>query len=553
VGGDDLGLVVQALRAQGFLGIDSAVPDPGLARAQADARPSLARAWLHPSVRLVALPAPAVLQAGPTADAVVAIVRNGWTDGRGRWPDRRALAATRRTLAPGGVQVLAVATTRLPDGALLELLHAFVDVYPAASLWLPPAGADTAILLGPVADAPLPWADVERCVAADPAGLGPLSLHTAVDVAALALADAPALRALAFGAAPGPGLPTSLRDAPSLPLAALPDLPAEPSVFADAPAELAARAPSRAAFLEVIREAARGDVQNAIEQARKLSETPGGARALEPLVTPHLARARQAMERARQEGRASKGWDEAEAALLTARTLFPAYAPTRCLEGELAASQNQLPRAEEAFSACAELDATSLDAYDGLARVRRLRGNLPGAETALRAGLKAHPERWTAAYNLGLFLLELGRNEESERLLRQAAAVQARDTSAPANPAPFLALARLYLSTGKAELALAQAQGAVNLARTADALALRGAARYELRQLDESEQDFRDALVLSPDHVIARGGLGQVQAQRGQYELAAASFKAVLARDPENAAARENLHRLAPLLEAQAP
>jgi tetratricopeptide (TPR) repeat protein len=549
VGGDDLGLAVEALRAQGFLAIDTAVPGASLARAQADALPALARGWLHPSVRLVALPSPAVLRAGPRADAVVDLVRSPFTDGRHTFPDTSALRAARASLTAGGVHVLAVATTMLDEAALRALLLDFADVYTNASLWLPPEGADTALLLGTAAGGALPWAGFERCVAADRKGLESASLRSALDIGALAMADRNALRTLAPGRSNGPGLPASLRAPPGLPLAALATLTADPATLYDgAPVvDLAARAPSRALLLEMLLEATRGDIRDAFTRARALAETPGGARALEPVVRPHLVRARQAITRGKREGIASKAWEDAEAAISTARALAPAYAATRCLEGELAGERGQLARAEEAFAACAELDPTSLYAHDGLARARRSQGDLLGTETALRAALRARPDVWTTAQNLGFFLLEYGRHEEAERLLKQASATQARGGGTAA-PAPYLALASLYLATERPELALAQAQRATTLAPNPDAFALRGAARFELRQLDEAENDYREALKLDPSHVLARGGLGQVQATRGEYELAAQSWQAVLTADPDNAKARENLRLVGPRL-----
>lgn len=556
VGGDDLGLAVDALRAQGFLAIDTAVPDADLARAQADALPSLARGWLHPSVRLVALPSPAVLRAGPRADAVVDIVRTTFTDGRHVFPDPSALRAARAGLTEGGAHVLAVATTALGEPALRALLLDFAGVYPDASLWLPPEGADTALLLGTAAGAPLPWAGFERCVAADRAGLDAAALRSALDIGALAMADAAALRALAPGRSGGPGLPSALRAPPGLPLAALASLTADPAALFDgAPeADLVARAPSRALLLDMLLEATRGDVRDAFTRARALAETPGGARALEPVVRPHLLRARQAIARGKRESITSKAWEDAEAAISTARALAPGYASTRCLEGELAGERGQLARAEEAFAACAELDPTSLYAHDGLARARRSRGDLIGTEAALRAALRARPDVWTTAQNLGFFLLQLERYDEAERLLKQASAIQARAGTGTIEPAPYLALAGLYLNTGRAELALAQAQRASTLAPNPGAFALRGAARFELRQLDEAENDYREALKLDAAHVLARYGLGQVQATRGEYELAAKSWQAVLAADPDNVQARESLRVLAPRLkELQRP
>ncbi|MDP2312513.1 MAG: tetratricopeptide repeat protein [Pseudomonadota bacterium] len=556
VGGDDLGLAVEGLRAQGFLAIDASVPDADLVRAQAEAVPSLGRTWLHPSVRLVALPAPALLRAGPPADAVVEIARSPFTGARATFPDRRALRAVRAGLAAGGVHVLAVPTTTLGAPALRALLLDFVAVYPGASAWLPPEGADTVLLVGPASGAPLPWSGIERCVTADPAGLEAVSLRSAIDLGALAFADGRALASVPAGRPVGLGLPASLRAPPGLPLTSLGALSANPAtVFTGAPeAALAARAPSRTLLLELLQEATTGDVRDAFARARALGEVPGGARALEPVVRPHLVRARQAMAVGKKEGVTSKAWEDAEAAIATARALAPSFALTRCLEGELAGERGQLSRAEESFAKCAELDPTGLRGHEGLAQARRSRGDLLGTEAALRAAHSARPDLWTTAQNLGYFLFEHGRYDEAERLLKQATAIQSRAGANAGQPAPYLALAGLYLETGRAELALAQAERAAAFGPNPQTFALRGAARRELRQLDEAERDYRAALDLDATHVLARGGLAQVQADRGEYELAAASWQAILVKDPDNVQARENLRRIGPLLkEAQGP
>jgi tetratricopeptide (TPR) repeat protein len=549
IGGDDLGLAVEAVHAQGFLAVDTAVPDARFIRAQVGERPDLARIWLHPSVRLVGLPAPAVLRAGPRADAVIELVRSPWTDGRRTAPSARELRATRATLSKGGVHVLALAATGLPDGLLPWFIHEFQRVYAGASLWLPPQGGDTALLLGSSGDAALDWAGFERCFNADRAALARSELRSAVDIGALALADPAHLRALGNGRAPGPGLPSTSREPARFALGELGDLDAAPSaLFAGAPAELAGRAESRALFLDMLRQSARGDMREAIQRARALASGPDARRALAPVLKPHLDRARDAMARGAREGISSKAWDEAEASLTLARAIAPDHADTRCLEGRLAAARGQFAKAEAAFEACAAADPTSLDALDGLARSRLSRGNAPGAEEALRSALRLRPDLWNTALNLGVFLLEQGRLEEAERLLEQAAAAEPEADGRPV-PAPSLALARLNLERRNPKLALAHANRALTLGAGAQALALRGAAQYDLRQLDLAADDFTAALRVDPKNVLARGGLGQVQAARGDYEAAAASFRAVLETDPTHAGAREALSRLARLIE----
>jgi tetratricopeptide (TPR) repeat protein len=548
VSGDIAGLVVAGLRAQGFTAIDTAVPSPGLARALAGRSPELDRTWLDASVRLLSLPGPFVARSGPAADVVVEVIRTPWSDAFSAPLHRRAVAATRRSLRDGGAHI-AVISDRVGPDALRGILDAFAAAYKNPSLWLPPEGADTALVVG--ADATFPWSGLERCVAADARALRAVSLRSGVDVGALAMADAASVRALAAYPWPDP-LTFSRRAAPNIPpvatLAAAGAATVDPdALFISAPAELASRADTRRLFLNMLTEATSGDARSAFEQARALAALPGGERALEPLLRPHLERARAAIARGTREGLASKAWEEAAAALANARVLAPDHAATRCLEGELAGGRGDLNAAEEAFAACTALDPDSVEAWQGLARARRSLGDMTGTEAALRTAARLDAQSWQPTHNLGLFLLDVQRYDEAERLLRQAMAVQARTDARI--PVTSLALARLYLATRKPELALAQAQRAVALEPTATGLALRGAARLELREADLAEGDFAEALRLDTTNVLARFGMGQLHAVRGEYALAASDFKEVLARDPRNAEARANLQRLAPLIE----
>jgi tetratricopeptide (TPR) repeat protein len=247
-------------------------------------------------------------------------------------------------------------------------------------------------------------------------------------------------------------------------------------------------------------------------------------------------------------GLGTRAWNDAEASIATARMLLPDAAEVRCTEGDLAAARGQLPRAEDAYLACAKADPDALSGWEGLARVRRALGNPTGTEEALRSALAAQPGLWTASHNLGVFLLEAQRWEEAEPLLTQAAALAGRTDKAA--PASTLALARLHLATDRPALALAEAERALQLEPgRPDGLAYRGAARLELGQLPIAEADFRAALDADPRSTMARAGLGQVHAARGEYDLAAAAFRAVIDQDPRNEAARENLRRLGPLLQ----
>ncbi len=548
IGGDDLGLVAEALRNEGFLGIDTAIPDRALVRAQADALPALSRTLLHPSVRPISLPAPALLRGGADADAIVEIARTGWTDGRNHAPDAHGMRAARASLHPGGVYVLALGTLHLDAGTLDGIFRSMADTFPAASLWLPPSGVDTALLVG--GDAPIPWTSITACAATSTAAA--LELRDPLALGTLALADRNALgRFHVSWWKADRGLPAAARERPSLPLSEFTGAASDAQdIFMEGvPKELSMRADARTLFLDVVRSARSGNVKEAIDQSRALAETPGGSRALDPLIRPQLELARQAMARARREGAMSKAWQEADTALASAALIHPKSAKTRCLQGELAAATSQWERAEAAFSDCATLDATVPDGLDGVALVRRTRGNLAGAEEALRQSQVRFPRRWQSSHNLGFFLFESGQFDEAERWLRQAAASQSATEAA--DPSPHLALARLFLATDRASLAMPAARRAAAIRDSAEAEYLQGGAQWELKQTVEAEGAFRRAIHLDARHAEAHGGLGMCQAARGDYAAAADSFRTALALSPSNTAARDNLRLLAPLLTEQ--
>jgi tetratricopeptide (TPR) repeat protein len=429
------------------------------------------------------------------------------------------------------------------EGELLHLLdldrsdfagviRRFTAGVPHSSLWMPPTGVDTAILA--VHPTPIPWDRLDRCVQAGRADMRIFGLETALDLSALALVEDPRLPDWDYRA--GHFLTPSLWDAPELHLSRFREQ--DVTFLEDAPPERVARVATRKAFLELLETAAHGATGAALSQARVLSEAPGGDRALAPLVAPYLRDARSAIEQ--------KDWTKAGMSLSTGLALFPGSADLWCLQGRLELAQERGDAAITAYTSCLERDEGRMEGLDGLALAWKQKGEAIEVEKTLRRALSLHPELWTTSHNLGFFLLEQGRVEEAERLLRQAAARCAASSSP--SPLPDLALARLYLATNRPPLAMAQAERALSRGPNADAYFYKGAAATELNQLDPAEAAFLAALELRPDYPLARGGLGQVQAMRGQYKLAAESFTAVLKKDPQNVQAKENLRRLQPFL-----
>ncbi|MEC7948277.1 MAG: tetratricopeptide repeat protein, partial [Myxococcota bacterium] len=145
---------------------------------------------------------------------------------------------------------------------------------------------------------------------------------------------------------------------------------------------------------------------------------------------------------------------------------------------------------------------------------------------------------WQAWSNLGRHLTETGASEEAEEVLRRAATLAGPDATDP-----HLRLAELYLATGRPTTALVHSERAVTLSGSAEAFYLRGRGYYDVDEPDKAEEDFRRAVLADSRHVRARGAIGVIRAEKGDLQAAAENFRQVVAMDPTNAAARENLAR----------
>ncbi len=544
VGGDDTGGALSSLLAQGFQTVDTALPDTNWMHTWSDLDPVAQAAWVHPGTRILTLPGSFVAESGDPADVVVQIVRNGWTDARGGLPSPASMASSRRSLKPGGAYVLSVSTTRIDPDAFVGLAHALTGEFPAVTVWLPPVGVDSAMLVARSSTDPLVWSGLQACIDNDRQRLRRDAVRIPADVASLLLGDATTIPAAR--APTGFRLPERLAAGDRNPLTLIQAEHWDPAAAwsSDAPVDdLRARHASLLRFQSVIEQASTGDMHGAIEAARSLSSAPGGGRSIESLVRGYLDAARAHIAAASRQGPDSKEWGAAETALGNVRLLYPDLAEAWCVEGLMDEARGQLPRAEEAYSTCSGKDPDSLEALQGLARTRRARGNLTGAEESLRNAVDRHPESWKPHLQLGVLYLALGRLDAAEPLLKEAVAGSSKDTDPPSEP--HLALAHLYLATDRPALALGEAQQVVSRKADPDALAVRGMARFSLNQLDLAENDFREALKMEADSVLARGGLAEVQLAKGDFDGAVTSFKAVLQTDPQNAAARQNLDRLA--------
>ncbi|MDP6935217.1 MAG: tetratricopeptide repeat protein, partial [Myxococcota bacterium] len=304
---------------------------------------------------------------------------------------------------------------------------------------------------------------------------------------------------------------------------------------------LTAQRTEQKAFLEILGHSASGDLAAVFDKARSLAG--GGTRetsspALTLLLQPHLRQAQEAIAKANRGEDSTANWQVALRAATTARMLDPTSPEPWRLLGEISIAQGQVESAKRHFDAAIERDPTHLDALLGTARVARLRHDLESAESALREAARHHPRTWRGWHNLGAFLFEQDRNEEAVEAFQRATAIP------DAPPMTHLSLGETYLDQGSPALALLESGRLLAIERSADALYLRGRAHYELDQLDRALQDFKQAVLLEANHVGARGGISQVLVVTGDLHAARESLQSVLALDPTNIPARENLQRI---------
>lgn len=542
--GDDFGRVAVSLREQGFERVDEAVADAALAERIAGADDSVRRAWLSADVRLLRVPGPLLIGAAGEVDTIVDIERVGWRDGRTVWPDRRGLARSAARVKPDGAYVLALPGMGVDADALEGAVRAFGDQWPVVAAFVPPQGAEAIVLVGSLR--PIPWAGMEACYG-KATWLRKEGVSSAVELASLALADHHFARGLRALPAPGWGLPGSTAGALPVVNLLLPATEADHAFGEDAPGVVAERQATRRSALSVLLASSRGDVKGALAQARALEGQPGAGGAIDPMIAPLLERARASAREARAEGAESKKWTEAESAIEAALLMNPASAAARCLRGDIALARRRADAALAAYQDCAEHDAESALAWEGVGRAQQLLGDADAAEVALRTASRLAPGSWTTTLNLGVFLRERGKRGEAEELLRRAEDA-ASATQDAGRSRPHLALAMLYLETTRAELALAQARRAEIDEPTPDSAYFTGAAQYELKAYPEAEAAYRLALQRRPTMVAALNGLGLCLARKGDYAGAASTFRSALSLDPENQLAREKLELLRPLL-----
>jgi tetratricopeptide (TPR) repeat protein len=555
--GDALGLGTATLAAHPTGAVLTAVPQPGLLQAWTAADPALRTRLLAPSVQLVDTSQGWALSSAGRIDGILALSLRPWADSAGTPLDGPFFALARRHLAGDGLYVGLLEVSDLAPSELRALLGAFAASFPRGVACLPPSGADHLILLGPNGDDLPSYPRLEARLSAA------FGQATASSAGPLEVADRCVLPAARLAAWSREGVSRArwpaLRLPSGRPAAAPTNLgvlsgavgrPEECWELGPAPAlgkVLAGRFEAAQHFLSLLAEAGRGDPAGLLAEAEALRAATDDTRGLQTLIEPHLVAATRSMEQARGEGPTSRTWQLAIDELVLARMIHPeAPAPLKLL-GLVYEARGEVRKAEHQYQQALARDPADLDLLYGLARMASARGDDRAAEESLRRATEIAPQDWAAHQNLGVLLLGGGRTGEAEDTLRRAASLAPRDQAAPQ-----AALAEVFLQEGRPRVALAQAELALRLEPSAYHWFLEGRCLLEAGDVRRAEAALQQAILLDPGFFLARGALGQIFAQRGDYQQAAEAFRAVLERDPGNEAAQVNLQQAEALLAAEA-
>jgi tetratricopeptide (TPR) repeat protein len=543
--------MTEGLLKQGVDWIHVAVPQPEALRALARREAALSDVLLSAGVRLVEGEASSLLREQRRPDLLLEMAHTPWADAHQGIPSRWALKTRRKALSSDGVYLLGVDLHWLTEAQLKALLYDFSEVFPQIWAFLPPKGADQLILAGWQSPQPLEWTRFVQVLQKAPTLLSRIEIRSPLDLADRALCNRDGLADLKDPSGAwkrqwmlnlqgerGPLLPMFRTHVATEKL-----FPNEE----DLSSILHARGEATEAFLSLLADNAQGKLEQVFKTSRALIATETGARNLDPLIAPYLKGAKAAITRGRAQGGVS-AWDSARTKLTAALLLNPNSAEAHGLMGEVHLAMGRLGSAASSFLRALDLQPGLRDPLLGLGQVAIRRKDLPAAETHLRKAQTAHSRDWLCAYNLGAFLMDRGLLEEAESFLRKAATL-AEGKQAP----PHAALAQLYLQRGEATAALLEAHRAIGLEKNAMNAYVLGKAYFEVEQTSSATQYFQRAILADPSFWQARAGMGVIFAEVGEWSRCVDAFERVLALNPNNQPAQQNLAQCRTQIEMEAP
>jgi Tfp pilus assembly protein PilF len=234
--------------------------------------------------------------------------------------------------------------------------------------------------------------------------------------------------------------------------------------------------------------------------------------------------------------------ETAQARLSLAVEYHPLFVDAWVNLGVLDLARGDLAQAEKRFRHALAIDREAPGAHVGLGVVAERRGDPALAEKEYRAALALDPALPEPRANLARLLVERGALDEARDHLRRLIEVQADD------PAGWYALVEVLFRMGRDPEASKLIDEAVERFGARPEIELL-VARRDLRAgaYDEAIARLQPLVGLPGALGRAAGGwLAVARLERGEIEAARAAAKAVLARDPDDAVAREVLAKTNP-------
>lgn len=201
--------------------------------------------------------------------------------------------------------------------------------------------------------------------------------------------------------------------------------------------------------------------------------------------------------------------------------------------GATAEAARTLNRIVQFYEEWAAIAPERVQTWIDLGKVRTRLDQWDEAEKAYRRALHVAPDHAGAMLHLGAMLMTLGRLTEARPVLERVRQLD------PANPMAHLNAARVHLRLGECDDAVTAARAAVQIApELTDAHQVLGTALVEAGQPAEAVTTLRAALAQRPDSTSLLLNLAKAEGALGHSDAARSLIERVLARDPENPAAR---------------
>lgn len=265
------------------------------------------------------------------------------------------------------------------------------------------------------------------------------------------------------------------------------------------------------------------------------------------LIEPHIQSAKKHIRLAQVEGQSSTHWSDAQRYVLTAQLIAPKDTEPWLLLGDIAIGQGFIEKAREKYRKALELDPSSIEAINGLARAAGLQGNASEVKSLLFKAKELEPGNWITTYNLATFMLQENEVETALNLFQSTLELPNGD-----NEKTRIGLVECYIATEKWTRGLLEIDRLVQTTASPTAVMwyLRGRIHFGLELWDKAEVDFRKAALEDPQFHAARGSIGLIKIAQGDLEGAAQAFRSTLRFDPNNETARKNLQQVLEQLNA---